>query len=72
MFDRLSYSKHDHTDIHLDLKVFNTKWLGDDVRIAFRSEGMDPDFSRIMTEYGLQPGDRPGTDLLPRLWEASS
>lgn len=54
------------------LRVFTSKWLGDDVRIAFRSEGMDPDFSRIMTEYGLQPGDRPGTDLLPRLWEASS
>jgi len=52
------------------LRVFTSKWLGDDVRIAFRPEGMDPDFSAVMTEYGLRPGDRPGTDLLPRIWEA--
>lgn len=52
-----------------DLKVFTTKWLGDDVRIRFRGVGMDPDHSQIMTEYGLKPGDRPGTDLYPRVWE---
>lgn len=51
-----------------DLKVFTTKWLGDDARIKFRECGMDPDHSAIMTEYGLKPGDRPGTDLYPRIW----
>jgi len=51
-----------------DLRVFTTKWLGDDVRIKFRDCGMDPDHSAIMTEHGLKPGDRPGTDLYPRIW----
>jgi hypothetical protein len=50
------------------LQVFTTKWLGDDVRIKFRDCGMDPDHSAIMTEHGLKPGDRPGTDLYPRVW----
>ncbi len=54
------------------LSVFTSKWLGDDVRIAFRDEGMDPDFSEIMRGYGLEHGDRPGTDLLPRVWSATS
>ena len=48
-----------------DLKVFNTQWLGDDVRICFRKEGMDPDHSQIMTEAGLKPGERIGTSLYP-------
>jgi hypothetical protein len=56
----------------VELRVFTSKWLGDDVRVAFRNEGMDPDFSSIMTEHGLVPGDRPGTDLLPRIWSAIS
>lgn len=43
-----------------DLKVFNTQWLGDDVRVCFRKEGMDPDHSGIMTEIGLKPGQRIG------------
>ncbi len=51
-----------------ELQVFTTKWLGDDVRIKFRECGMDPDHSAIMTEQGLRPGDRPGTDLYPRIW----
>ena len=51
-----------------ELRVFTTKWLGDDVRIKFRECGMDPDHSTIMTEHGLKPGDRPGTDLYPRVW----
>ena len=51
-----------------DLRVFTTKWLGDDVRIKFRDCGMDPDHSSVMTEHGLKPGDRPGTDLYPRVW----
>ncbi len=54
-----------------DLRVFTSKWLGDDVRIAFRREGMDPDFSEIMTSHGLRAGDRPGTDLLPLIWTSA-
>ena len=51
-----------------ELKVFNTQWLGDDVRIKFRERGMDPDHSSVMTEFGLAPGDRPGTELYPQVW----
>ena len=54
------------------LEVFTTKWLGDDARIKFRTCGMDPDHSAIMTEYGLKPGDRPGTDLYPKIWQQSA
>ena len=50
------------------LRVFTTKWLGDDVRIKFRDCGMDPDHSSLMIEQGLKPGDRPDTDLYPRVW----
>lgn len=52
-----------------ELRVFTTKWLGDDVRIKFRECGMDPDHSAIMTEHGLKHGDRPGTDLYPQVWQ---
>ena len=55
-----------------DLKVFNTQWLGDDVRVEFRPEGMDPDHSKVMSEIGLQPGDRVGTDLYPEVWRRRS
>ncbi len=51
-----------------DLKIFNTQWLGDDVRVIFREEGMDPDHSAIMTEHGLKPGDRLGSELYPQVW----
>ena len=51
-----------------ELRVFTTKWLGDDARIKFRECGMDPDHSAVMTRQGLKPGDRPGTDLYPRVW----
>jgi hypothetical protein len=51
-----------------DLRVFTTKWVGDDVRIKFRNCGMDPDFSSDMIEKGLKSGDRPDTDLYPRVW----
>ena len=54
-----------------DLRVFTSKWIGDDVRIKFRECGMDPDHSDIMTKYGLKPGDRLGTDLYPRIWSNS-
>ena len=50
------------------LKVFTTKWLGDDARIKFRNYGMDPDFSSLMIKKGLKSGDRPDTDLYPRVW----
>ena len=59
-------------DENRDLKVFTSKWLGDDARIKFRECGMDPDHSAIMTEYGLKPGDRPGTDLYPMIWAQDS
>ena len=51
-----------------ELRVFNTKWLGEDVRVCFRPEGMDPDHSEVMTELGLAPGDRISGDLYPRVW----
>jgi hypothetical protein len=51
-----------------ELRVFTTKWLGDDVRIRFRECGMDPDHSEVMTRQGLKAGDRPGTDLYPQIW----
>ena len=54
-----------------DLRVFTSKWVGDDVRIKFRKCGMDPDHTGIMTQYGLKPGDRLGTDLYPRIWSRS-
>ena len=51
-----------------ELRVFTTKWVGDDVRIKFRDCGMDPDHSADMIEKDLKPGDRPGTNLYPRIW----
>ena len=55
-----------------DLKVFNTQWLGDDVRVHFRPEGMDPDHSAVMTEHGLKPGDAPTSELYPRIWSSAT
>ncbi|MEM7093020.1 MAG: phytanoyl-CoA dioxygenase family protein [Actinomycetota bacterium] len=54
------------------LRVFNTQWLGDDVRVCFRPTGMDPDHREVMNEIGLTPGDRVDSDLYPRLWSASA
>ncbi len=51
-----------------ELKVFNTQWLGDDVRVAFRPEGMDPDHSGVMTAAGLGHGARVTCDLYPEVW----
>lgn len=53
------------------LEVFNTQWLGDDVRVCFRTEGMDPDHSEMMIAAGLAPGDRIGTELYPEIWARS-
>ena len=55
-------------DSDTNLKVFTTKWLGDDVRVKFRNYGMDPDFSALMIEKGLKSGDKPDTDLYPQVW----
>lgn len=55
-----------------NLEVFTSKWLGDDVRIAIRDVGMDPDFSKIIAEHGLNAGDRPGSTLLPEVWSDRS
>ena len=55
-----------------DLRVFTSKWAGDDVRVKFRNCGMDPDHSQIMTKYGLKPGDKLGSELCPRVWSKRS
>lgn len=65
---RIMHGGSGRLDDDRDLRVFTTKWLGDDVRIAFRECGMDPDHSEVMTRQGLKPGDRPGTDLYPHIW----
>ena len=54
-----------------NLRVFTTKWLGDDARIKFRNYGMDPDFSSLMIKKGLKSGDRPNTDIYPQVWSKS-
>lgn len=69
---RIMHGGSGKLDQDTELRVFTTKWLGDDVRIKFRECGMDPDHSAIMTEHGLKPGDRPGTDLYPRIWSRSA
>lgn len=51
-----------------ELRAFNTKWAGDDVRVIFRETGMDPDHRQAMTEVGLAPGDRLGGELYPQVW----
>lgn len=55
-----------------ELKVFNTKWAGDDVRVKFRETGMDPDHTQVMTDVGLSPGDRLGSELYPEVWRRST
>jgi len=54
-----------------ELKAFNTKWCGDDVRVKFRKTGMDPDHTDAMTEVGLVEGDQLGTDLYPTVWTSN-
>lgn len=50
------------------LRVFNTKWCGDDVRVSMKPWGMDPDHTGVMTEQGLKDGDRLGGPLYPLVW----
>jgi len=68
---RIMHGGSGKLDEDQELRVFTTKWLGDDVRIKFRECGMDPDHSAVMIEQGLKPGDRPGTDLYPKVWPQS-
>jgi len=65
---RIMHGGSGKLDDDRELRVFTTKWLGDDVRIKFRDCGMDPDHSSVMTQHGLKPGDRPGTGLYPQVW----
>ena len=58
-------------DNESNLRVFTTKWLGDDARIKFRNYGMDPDFSSLMIKKGLKSGDLPDTDMYPQIWPKS-
>lgn len=51
-----------------ELRVFNTKWLGDDVRCAFRPYGMDPDHSPRMRAAGMSDGDPIDGRIYPQLW----
>jgi ectoine hydroxylase-related dioxygenase (phytanoyl-CoA dioxygenase family) len=51
-----------------ELRVFNTKWCGDDVRIESKLWGMNPDHMNEMSSVGLKPGDPLGTELYPQLW----
>ena len=64
---RIMHGGSGKLDEDTELRVFTTKWLGDDVYINFRECGMDPDHSAVMKAQGLKPGDRPGTDLYPRI-----
>ena len=64
---RIMHGGSGKLDEDRELRVFTTKWLGDDVHIKFRECGMDPDHSAVMTKQGLKPGDRPGTDLYPKV-----
>jgi len=52
-----------------DLRVFTTKWAGDDIRIKFRDYGMDPNHSVEMIEKGLKSGDRLDTNMYPLIWK---
>jgi ectoine hydroxylase-related dioxygenase (phytanoyl-CoA dioxygenase family) len=51
-----------------DLKVFNTQWLGDDVRVCFKESGMDPDHSRKMKEAGMKSGDKLSNKVYPAFY----
>jgi len=59
-------------DGNQELRVFTAKWCGDDVRVAFKDWGMDPDYSEEMTSAGLAPGDTLATDLYPELWRSTA
>ena len=64
---RIMHGGSGKLDEDTELRVFTSKWIGDDVFIKFRECGMDPDHSEVMTKQGLKPGDRPGTELYPAI-----
>lgn len=66
---RILHGGSGHLNSGDGLRVFTTKWTGDDARIIFREQGMDPDHSEWMKGVGLKPGDRPAhPELYPELW----
>ena len=48
-----------------ELQVFNTQWLGDDVKVHFKSYGMDPDHSDKMRYSGMNSGDHVDASVYP-------
>ena len=48
-----------------DLQVFNTQWLGDDVKVHFKTYGMDPDHSEKMKNSGMNSGDTVDGSVYP-------
>ena len=52
--------------------MFNTQWLGDDVRVCYKSMGMDPDHSPQMKQAGKQSGDQIGSDLYPEFYKETN
>ena len=57
---------HKKVNKHLP-RVFNTHWLGDEVRDRFKDHGMDPDHSDKMRLVGMETGDQLNGDIYPRL-----
>jgi len=53
------------------LKVFAAKWVGDDVRAAFRPGGMQPDHTEKMIAAGMKHGDPLNPKIYPVLWPRS-
>ena len=48
-----------------ELQVFNTQWLGIDVKVNFKSYGMDPDHTDKMRHYGMNSGDAVDGSVYP-------
>jgi len=46
------------------LRVFVTRWTGDDARYALKPGGVDPD----LKGHGLKPGDAMDCAMFPRIW----
>jgi len=47
------------------LQVFNTQWLGNDVKVHFKSYGIDPDHTEKMRHYGMNSGDAVDGSVYP-------
>ena len=48
-----------------ELRVFKTQWLGEDVKVQFKSYGMDPDYSDKMKYQGMNSGDHVDASVYP-------